>query len=58
MLVINHHQLSMLVMIYDYYEETDLLTGDGVSSCAEIDDGATVEAWKDKVEAGTPGEKL
>ena len=56
MLEINHHQLSMLVMIHDYYE--DLLTGDGVSSCAEIDDGATVEAWKDKVEAGTPGEKL
>ena len=35
-------------------EETDLLTGHGVCSCAEIDNGATVEAGKDKVEARTP----
>ena len=32
---------------------SDLLPGHGVCSCAEIDDGATVEAGKEKVEAGT-----
>ena len=35
-------------------EETDLLTGHGVCSCAEINNGATVEAGKDKVETRTP----
>ena len=35
-------------------EETDLLTGHGVCSCAEIHNGATVEAGKDKVETRTP----
>ena len=32
----------------------DLLPGHGVCSCAEIDDGATIEAGKDKVKARTP----
>ena len=33
---------------------TDLLPGHGVCSCAEIDDGATIEAGKNKVKSGTP----
>ena len=37
---------------------TDLLPGHGVCSCAEIDDGATIEAGKNKVKSGTPDSEL